>query len=123
MKLKLDENLGNRGATLFRDAGHDVATVVEQNLTSTPDGDLLTICYSEERALVTLDMDFSNPLVFEPDKYSGIAVLRLPARIVPDDLWAACRVLIAALSKSDLRGKLWIVQRDRVREYRPEQSS
>lgn len=123
MKLKLDENLGNRGATLFHAAGHDVATVVEQNLTSTPDCDLLTICHSEERALVTLDMDFSNPLVFEPDKYSGIAVLRLPARIVPDDLWAACRVLIAAMSKSDLRGKLWIVQRDRVREYRPDQRS
>ena len=118
MKLKLDENLGNRGASLFRDAGHDVATVVEQKLTSTPDSDLLTICHSEERALVTLDMDFSNPLVFQPDKYFGIAVLRLPARIVPDDLWAACRILIAAMSKSDLRGKLWIVQRDRVREYR-----
>ncbi|MFM9966022.1 MAG: DUF5615 family PIN-like protein [Planctomycetaceae bacterium] len=123
MKLKLDENLGHRGATLFRAAGHDVATVVEQNLTSTPDSDLLTICHSEEQALVTLDMDFSNPLVFEPDKFSGIAVLRLPARIVPDDLWAACRVLIAAMSKSDLQGKLWIVQRDRVREYRPEQRS
>ena len=119
MKLKLDENLGNRGAVLFRAAGHDVATVVEQNLTSTPDCDLLAICHSEERALVTLDMDFSNPLVFEPTQYSGIAVLRLPSQIVPDDLWAACRVLIAAMSKSDLRGKLWIVQRDRVREYRP----
>lgn len=119
MKLKLDENLGNRGAELFRAAGHDVATVVEQNLISTPDCDLLTICHSEERALVTLDMDFSNPLVFEPTQYSGIAVLRLPARIVPEDLWAACRVLITAMSKSDLRGKLWIVQRDRVREYRP----
>ena len=123
MKLKLDENLGNRGATLFRAAGHDVATVVEQNLTSTPDCDLLTICHLEERALVTLDTDFSNPLVFEPDRFSGIAVLRLPARIIPEDLWAACRVLIAALNNSDLRGKLWIVQRDRVREYRPEQSS
>ena len=77
----------------------------------------------EDKSYLTLDMDFSNPLVFEPDKFSRIAVLRLPAKIVPDDLWAACRVLITALSKRDLRGKLWIVQRDRIREYRPEQRS
>ena len=60
MKLKLDENLGNRGATLFRATGHDVATVVEQNLTSTPDSDLLTICHSEERALVSCWASITN---------------------------------------------------------------
>ncbi len=27
MHLKLDENIGNRGANLLRDVGHDVATV------------------------------------------------------------------------------------------------
>ena len=27
MKLKLDENLGSRGAEQFRQAGHDVSTV------------------------------------------------------------------------------------------------
>jgi hypothetical protein len=32
MKLKLDENIGQRGKTLFIEAGHDVATVLEQNL-------------------------------------------------------------------------------------------
>jgi hypothetical protein len=27
--------------------------------------------------LVTLDLDFSNPLLFKPSEYSGIAALRL----------------------------------------------
>jgi hypothetical protein len=32
MKLKLDENLGERCRELFAAAGHDVATVLEQKL-------------------------------------------------------------------------------------------
>ncbi len=33
MKLKLDENLGDRGAKMFRDAGNEVATVPGQHST------------------------------------------------------------------------------------------
>ncbi len=47
MKLKLDENLGSvRVVTLLRLAGHDVATVREQNLTGTADVQLIDICRS-----------------------------------------------------------------------------
>ena len=34
MKMKLDENIGLRGKELLITAGHDVATVLEQNLQS-----------------------------------------------------------------------------------------
>ncbi len=59
-------------------AGHDVATVLEQALTSATDADLIRLCMEEGRALVTLDLDFANPLRFRPSLYAGIAVLRLP---------------------------------------------
>ena len=108
MKLKLDENLGSACRTIPR-RGHDVATVPEQQLASATDREVITACQAERRGLVTLDQDFANPLVFEPKDYAGIAVLRLPSRPTPDDLWAACRMLIAALSREDVIGKLWIV--------------
>ena len=120
MKLKLDENLGTRGASLFREAGHDVATVYEQRLTSSPDDNLISVCTAEDRCLVTLDLDFSNPFFYPPGDYAGIAVLRMSPNASADDLWGLCRLLIAGLATGEIRGKLWVIQRGRIREYRPE---
>lgn len=47
MKLKLDENLGLRCRQLLADAGHDVATVVEQAMMSATDRDLIEACRVE----------------------------------------------------------------------------
>lgn len=39
---------------------------------------------ARERSVdVTLDLDFANPLVFEPRRHSGIAVLRMPPKASP----------------------------------------
>ena len=117
MKLKLDENLGKQCAQLFRQAGLEVATVSEQRLWSTPDRDLIEHCRAEERVLVTLDLDFANPLVFQPSSYRGIAVLRLPRKPSHSHLVDAVRTLIAGLGREGIAGKLWIVQHGRVRVY------
>jgi hypothetical protein len=67
VNLKLDENLGNTAAELFRQAGHGVEMVPSH-----------------------------------------------------DDLLLACRTLIAGLAQETITGKLWTVQRGRIREYRPD---
>lgn len=60
MKLKLDGNIGQRGKALLIEAGHDVCTILEQNLQSSPDPVVIEVCRSEQRCLVTLDLDFNT---------------------------------------------------------------
>lgn len=100
MKLKLDENLGHSIAELFRQGGDDVSTVHEQGLEGTPDKELIEICSHEARCLVTLDLGFANPLVFNPADFHGIAVLRLPSRIIPGDLRDASLTLMGGLDRA-----------------------
>ena len=120
MRLKLDENLGRQAAALLRTAGHDVSTVVEQRLTSAPDEDVIGVCRQEDRCLVTLDLDFANPLRFDPKEYRGIAVLRLPSRPGANDLLNALRTLVGGLARGEISGRLWIVQIGVLREYQPD---
>jgi hypothetical protein len=120
MKIKLDENLGTRGAEWLQAAGHDVATVFDQEMTSASDRELIHLCGVEKRCLVTLDLDFSNPFLFPPAEYSGIAVLRLPPHPRLEDIRDACLTLVEALKRDDITGRLWAVQRGRVRQYEPE---
>ena len=60
MKLKLDENLGERWRALLVAAGHDVSTVALQRMESAPDRAVIETCRQEGRALVTLDLDFAR---------------------------------------------------------------
>ncbi len=121
MKLKLDENLGSCGVELFRRAGHDTSTVAQQGLCSATDKRLLEVCLSEKRCLVTLDLEFGNPLIFRPEDYSGIALLRLPPSPTPNDLFDAVNTLIVGLARKEIEGRLWIIQRGRIREYQSEE--
>ena len=120
MRLRLDENFGRRGAEILAAAGHDVATVPAEDLCRATDHEVVRVCRDEGRCLVTLDLDFSNPLVFKPADCPGLAVVRLRGKAEPEDLERALRVLAAGLEAGSIVGKLWIVEPTRLREYQPE---
>ena len=119
MRFKLDENLGRRGLGAFEAEGHDVSTIHLQGLDGSPDALVYDVCRVEGRVLVTLDLDFANPLVFDPRATSGVAVLRLSRSPVPSELADAVALLLVALSVNTIAGSLWIVHPTRIRVWSP----
>jgi predicted nuclease of predicted toxin-antitoxin system len=114
VKFKLDENLSPSLATLFASAGHEAHSVVQQALGGQPDQRVIDVCAEEKRALVTLDLDFSNILAYPPVSFTGIVVLRLTSQSHVSVEAAIGRVL-ELLSQEPLLAKLWIVEDHRIR--------
>ncbi|MEM7552987.1 MAG: DUF5615 family PIN-like protein [Cyanobacteria bacterium P01_A01_bin.84] len=119
MKLKLDENIDVRVVSFLGSAGHDVATVSQQGLTSAPDEELIDICSAEGRCLVTCDRGFGNRIKYNHSKYSGIVIIRLPPRPKFENWREAIETLIKGLESAEIIGKLWIIRNSSIQEYQP----
>ena len=114
LKFKFDENMPREAAELFRNAGHDALTVLDQSLGGQPDSNIASVCLHENRALVTLDLDFADIRAYPPSSYSGIVVLRLSLLDKLHVLAAATRLLLL-IGTEPIVNKLWIVDETSVR--------
>ncbi len=114
MRVKLDENLPIQLKHLFTESGHDAATVVDEGLGGALDEAIASACITEERVLVTQDLDFSDIRTYPPGEYAGIIVFRLPSA-ARDALLEVSAILIERLRESSPEGQLWIVEDSRIR--------
>ena len=114
MRLKVDENLPRAACDLLRGAGHDAIGVGEQGLSGAADARVYQVCQDEQRALVTLDVDFANVQAYEPKSSSGVIVLRLARQDRQRVLDTLARVL-PVLEREPLTRRLWVVEEDRIR--------
>jgi predicted nuclease of predicted toxin-antitoxin system len=108
MRFKIDENLHHDVAILLADRGHDAHTVHSEGLKGCHDNSLADHCKNEDRALVTLDLDFADIRSYPPEDYAGIVVLR----IVNQSRSSALRVMASVadlLNREQLVQRLWIV--------------
>ena len=114
MKVKLDENLPASLAELLRSFGHDVSSVVEENLSGASDAQIVRAATKEGRTLMTFDRGFADVRRYPPGSHGGIVVFRFR-----DQRWKALRGPARRLAASGLlervgRG-LAVVDAERVR--------
>ncbi|MHA1213201.1 MAG: DUF5615 family PIN-like protein [Candidatus Heimdallarchaeota archaeon] len=77
MKVKLDENVPFSLKKIIESKGnHQVDSVFHEKKTGIDDHSLLKLCYQEQRILITLDVDFNNPIMHPKESIYGIIILR-----------------------------------------------
>lgn len=118
MRFKLDENLDGRLAALLTERGHEADSAVAEGLGGASDQQLFGKCTEDRRVLVTLDLDFADPLRFPPAGGAGIMVLR-PQRNTQALIREILTAALPALERDQIEGALWIVEPGRIRAHRP----
>ncbi|WP_448639747.1 DUF5615 family PIN-like protein [Geodermatophilus sp. URMC 63] len=76
MKVKLDENMPRSASQVLIAAGHDVDTVVEENLAGATDPQVVAAAATAGRLLITLDRGLGDVRTYPPGSHAGIFVLR-----------------------------------------------
>jgi predicted nuclease of predicted toxin-antitoxin system len=114
--LKLDENLSEDLLAAGRAHGHDIESVRSEQLVGSSDDIIFARCRAEGRVLVTLDLDFADPVRFAPSSSAGTIVLR-PHRPSMRQIAALFEAALQRLAHEAPRDAIWIVEAGRMRIY------
>jgi predicted nuclease of predicted toxin-antitoxin system len=114
MKFKLDENVPELVSNSLLKLGYDAHTVLQEGLAGANDDNVLQACISENRILITLDLDFSDIRTYPPGSYPGIWLLR-PQKQTFRAMEALVQAGVRLAAVERVRGQLWIIDEKRVR--------
>lgn len=114
MRVKLDENIPRSARQVLITAGHDVDTVVDEDLAGATDPQVVSAAAADGRLLITLDRGLGDIRAYPPGSHAGILVLRPPdqsARTVA----AVLAEVVAGHDLPTLAGTVTVAQRGLLR--------
>ena len=117
MKLLLDQDIYAVTVKFLTEAGYDLVTVAQLNMSQAPDEEVLKTAQAQNRILITRDRDYGN-LIFVKGLGSGVIYLRMQ----PNTMTAVHSELIRILElyvEPDLIGAFVVVEADKHRFRRP----
>jgi predicted nuclease of predicted toxin-antitoxin system len=114
VRVKLDENLPASLGEVLTTHGHDVDTVLAENLGGHPDPDVAAAVKAEHQFLITLDKGFGDIRAYPPGTHPGILVLRLLDES-PTAVRQAVTDVLAHHRLEDLAGTVTVFHRGRLR--------
>ncbi len=116
MRFLVDEDLPSSTDSLLRQHGHEAIDVRDMELRGATDAEIATYAQKHGLYLLSGDMGFADIRNYPPGKYSGVVVLRLPAKATSSTILTLLEsLLVQAEIVNQLKGKLAIVERGRVR--------
>lgn len=116
MKIKLDENLPHRLVAALSAHGHDVDTVLDEQLRGYPDAVVWQAACRDDRFFITQDLDFSDTRRFKPGTHPGLLLVRL-SEPGADALTQSVTAVAAELT--DWRGCFVVLTGNKIRVRRP----
>lgn len=114
MKLKLDEGLSYRLKPALQEMGHDVDTVIEEDLRSQADPVIAEMAARNERMLFTLDRGLGDVRQYAPGAHPGIVVFR-PISSGPGAVNRFVEEFVRTNNLAEMSGCVVIVEPGRVR--------
>ena len=115
MRFLFDENLSVAVAIWAETTlALDVLGARAAGLSGKPDREVRRYAIEQDRILVTLDADFGNLVRFSPDGTPGVIWLR-PRPPTEANIRALLANWLPKLRTVDLRGKLAVVEQDKLR--------
>ncbi|MBA3521777.1 MAG: DUF5615 family PIN-like protein [Gemmatimonadales bacterium] len=109
MRCKLDENMPLDAAELLRQAG-------------ARDERVITVCRSEGRILLTLDLDFADIRVYPSAEGPGVIVFR-PREPNAEQVLRLLARALHVLATEPIERRLWIVEEARIRIRRSDDAA
>jgi len=113
--FKVDENLPLEVTAVLQRAGFDAMSVHDQRMDGSMDATIANVCKAEQRAIVTLDLDFADILAYPPEDYFGLIVLRLDHQDKQHVVDVLTRLVPKLAHDEELIGKLWIINEQTIR--------
>lgn len=119
MRLKLDENLPHDLTDALIRRGHDVDTVLDEQLGGRKDPIVVQAATEDDRMVITLDRGVGDIRSFPPGSHAGVVVLR-PASQDPVSILELVDRLLDVHGLDDFGRCVVIVEPQRVRVRRPD---
>lgn len=119
IKFLADENISPLTANYLRSLGYDVLTVAECGLVSKPDEEIVEYALSEDRAILTFDLDFGTIYYLGKAARLRVVVLRLKQQTVEAANQLLERLVVSGKLKVELTGGwLMVVTKNKIRVTR-----
>ncbi len=114
MRILADECVFRVTTETLRHAGHGVSTAQELLLAGQADDTVLAAAFDGGYVFLTNDMHFSNILIYPPNQYHGIIVLKIRPR-TQQKVHAALLRFLTGKEQLELDGTLVIVDHNKYR--------